>query len=59
MNVRTRLLTLVLLATASVCWLSGCDDKKGTAQPNKSEPKKEAEKPKDHKDHEGGDHRPK
>ena len=39
MNVRTRLLALVLLATASVCWLSGCDDKK-----------KEPEHPPGHKD---------
>ncbi len=50
MNVRTRLLALALLATASVCWLSGCDDKKETPQPNKPEQKKEAEHPPGHKD---------
>lgn len=58
MNVLTRLLALALLATASVCWLSGCSDKNDTPQPNKQEQKKDAG-PKDHKDHEGGDHRPK
>ena len=47
MNVRNRFLALALLATTSVFWLSGCDDKKET--PNKPEQKKVVEHPPEHK----------